>query len=103
MKWWKLLRANGGRFEINQLLVADHTALVADTEEKLAEYEKEAGAFGDHGQRVWQSTRKKKIGSIYYEVHDVCKCGSNGCERKWIVLSTRVRKWQRMEDVTRMW
>ena len=31
----KLLSANGGRFEINQLLFADDTALVADSEEKL--------------------------------------------------------------------
>ena len=30
-----LLCSNGGRFEINQLLFADHTALVADSEEKL--------------------------------------------------------------------
>ena len=35
---WKvleLLSANGGRFEINQLLFADDTSLVADSEEKL--------------------------------------------------------------------
>ena len=35
---WKgleLLSADGGRFEINQLLFADDTALVADSEEKL--------------------------------------------------------------------
>ena len=35
---WKgleLLSANGGRFEINQLLFADDTAPVADSEEKL--------------------------------------------------------------------
>ena len=35
---WKgleLLSANGGRFEINQLLFADDTALVADSEDKL--------------------------------------------------------------------
>ena len=31
----ELLSANGGRFEINQLLFVDDTALVADTEEKL--------------------------------------------------------------------
>ena len=31
----ELLRANGGRFEINQLLFADDAALVADSEEKL--------------------------------------------------------------------
>ena len=30
-----LLSANGGRFEINQLLFEDDTALVDDTEEKL--------------------------------------------------------------------
>ena len=30
-----LLSANGGTFEINQLLFADDTALVADSEEKL--------------------------------------------------------------------
>ena len=31
----ELRSVNGGRFEINQLLYADHTALVADSEEKL--------------------------------------------------------------------
>ena len=34
-KGMDLLSANGGRFEINQLLFADDTALVADSEEKL--------------------------------------------------------------------
>ena len=34
-KGLELLNANGGRFEINQLLLADDTALVADSEEKL--------------------------------------------------------------------
>ena len=31
----ELLSANGGRFEINQLLFADETELVSDSEEKL--------------------------------------------------------------------
>ena len=31
----ELLSVSGGRFEINQLLFADDTALVADSEEKL--------------------------------------------------------------------
>ena len=31
----ELLNANGGRFEINQQLFADDTALVADSEDKL--------------------------------------------------------------------
>ena len=34
-KGLKLLSANGGRFEINQLLFADNSAQVADSEEKL--------------------------------------------------------------------
>ena len=34
-KGLELLSANGGRFEINQLLFADDTAQVADSEEKL--------------------------------------------------------------------
>ena len=34
-KGLELLSANGGRFEINQLLLADDAALVADSEEKL--------------------------------------------------------------------
>ena len=37
-KWLKLLSANGDRFEINQLLFADDTALVADSEEKLGDW-----------------------------------------------------------------
>ena len=38
----ELLRANGGRFEINQLLFADDTALVADSE-KLSRLVSEFG------------------------------------------------------------
>ena len=34
-KGLELLSANGDRFEINQLLFADDTALVADSEDKL--------------------------------------------------------------------
>ena len=43
----ELLSANGGRFEINQLLFADDTALVADSEEKLCRLVSEFG-------RVWE-------------------------------------------------
>ena len=40
----ELLSANGGRFEINQLLLfADDTALVADSEEKLCRLVSEFG------------------------------------------------------------
>ena len=37
------LSANSGRFEINQLLFADDTALVADSEEKLCRLVSEFG------------------------------------------------------------
>ena len=39
----KLLSVNGLRFEINQLLFADDTALVADSEEKLCTLVSEYG------------------------------------------------------------
>ena len=42
-KGLKLLNANGGRFEINQLLFTDDTALVADSEEKLCRLVSEFG------------------------------------------------------------
>ena len=42
-KGLELLSANGGRFEINQLLFADDTALVADSEENLCRLVSELG------------------------------------------------------------
>ena len=42
-KGLEVLSANGGRFEINQLLFADDTALVADSEEKLCRLVSEFG------------------------------------------------------------
>ena len=42
-KGLELLNENGGRFEINQLLLADDTALVADSEEKLCRLVSEFG------------------------------------------------------------
>ena len=39
----ELLSVNGGRFEINQLLFTDDTALVADSEEKLCRLVSEFG------------------------------------------------------------
>ena len=42
-KGLELLSVNGGRFEINQLLFADDTALVADSEEKLCRLVNEFG------------------------------------------------------------
>ena len=42
-KGLELLSANGGRFELNQLLCADDTAPVADSEKKLCRL---VGEFG---------------------------------------------------------
>ena len=42
-KGLELLSVNVGRFEINQLLLADDTALVADSEEKLCRLVSEFG------------------------------------------------------------
>ena len=42
-KGLELLSANGGRFEINQLLFADDTAILADSEEKLCRLVNEFG------------------------------------------------------------
>ena len=42
-KGLKLLSANCGRFEINQLLFADDTAQVADSEDKLCRFVSEFG------------------------------------------------------------
>ena len=42
-KGLELVSANGGRFEINQLLFADDTALVADSEERLCRLVSEFG------------------------------------------------------------
>ena len=42
-KGLELLSVNGGRFEVNQMLFADETALVADSEEKLCRLVSELG------------------------------------------------------------
>ena len=42
-KGLELPSVNGGRFEINQLLFANDTALVADSEEKLCRLVSECG------------------------------------------------------------
>ena len=64
-KGLELLSANGGRFEINQLLFADDTALVAASEEKLCRLVSEFG-------RVCER-RKLRV--------NVCKSKVMGCSR----------------------
>ena len=61
----ELLRANGGRFEINQLLFADDTAQMADSEEKLCRLVSEFG-------RVCERRKfRVNVGKSSYEVLQV--------------------------------
>ena len=58
-----LLSANGGMFEINQLLFAVETALVADSEEKLCRLVSEFG-------RVWERIKlRMNVGKIIPQRH----------------------------------
>ena len=56
---------NGGRFEINQLLFADDTALVADTEEKLCRLVSEFGRVCERKLRVNVGKSKVMRCSMY--------------------------------------
>ena len=73
-KGFELLSANGGRFEINQLLFADYTALVADSEEKLL------CEFG----RVWER-RKLRVNVGKSKVMRCSRFG-NG-DRMYVILN----------------
>ena len=55
----ELLSANGGRFEINQLLFADDAALVADSEEKLDRLVSEFGRVCER--RKFKVNGKSKV------------------------------------------
>ena len=73
----ELLSANGGRFEINQLLFADDTALVADSEAKLCSLVSEFG-------RVWER-RKLKVNVGKSKVMRCSRCGNGG--RMHVILN----------------
>ena len=100
----ELLSVNGGRFEINQLLFADDTALVADSEEKLCRLVSEFG-------RVCEIIKLR----VNVGKSKVMRCSRYGnMDRMHVILSgepleevdflsTWGRMWQPMEDVTGMW
>ena len=69
-KGLELLSANGGRFEINQLLFADDTSLVADSEEKLCRLVSEFG-------RVFQR-RKLRVNIGESKVMRCSRYGNGG-------------------------
>ena len=58
-----MLSANGARFEINQLLFADDTALVADTEEKLCRLVSEVGRVCERRKLVNVGMRCSRYGN----------------------------------------
>ena len=105
-KWLELLSANGGRFEINQLLFADDTALPADSEEKLCRL---VSQFG----RVCER-RKLRVNVGKSKVMRCSRYGNGG--RTHVILNgeqleevdcfaasgNSCRKWQLMEDVKRI-
>ena len=59
-KGLELLSANGGRFEINQLLFADDTALVAHSWEKLCRLVSEFGRVSKR-RKLRVNVRKSKV------------------------------------------
>ena len=66
-KWLELLSTNGGRFEINQPLFADDTALVANSEEKLCRLVSEFGTVCE------RRKFRENVGKSSYEVLEVWK------------------------------
>ena len=100
----ELLSANGGRFEINQLLFSDHTALVADSEEKLCRLVSEFDRVCERRKFRVNVGKSKVIRCSRYGNGDRMHVILNGEPlEEVIVLSTWGRKWQPMEDVKGMW
>ena len=62
-KGLELLIANGGRFEINHLLLADDTALVADSEEKLCRLVSEFGRVCER-RKLRVNVGKSKVNEV---------------------------------------
>ena len=75
-KGLELLSANGGRFDINQLLFADDTALVADSEEKLCRLVNEFGRVCERRKMRVNVGKSKVMRCSRYGN------GSNACDTK---------------------
>ena len=98
-----MLSANAGRFEINQLLFAHNTALVADSEEKLCRLVTEFV-------RVYERT-KLRVNVGKSKVMRCSRIGNGGqmhvtplnSEPLDEVDCTLGRKWQLMDDVKGTW
>ena len=69
-KGLELLSANGGRFEINQLLFADDRVLVADSEEKLCRLVSEFGRVCER--RKLRVSENDEVVQVSYWGPDAC-------------------------------
>ena len=100
-KGLELLSSNGGTFEINQLLFADNTALVANSEEKLCRLVSEFGRVCERRKLRVNIDESKVMRCSWYGNGGRMHVILNGEPlNKWIVLSQGGLKWQLMEDVT---
>ena len=101
-KGLELLSANCGRFEINQLLFADDTALVADSEEKLCRLVSECGRVCER-RKLRVNVGKSKV----------MRCSRHGKgDRMHVILNREPLasgfnylwcKWHQMENLIGMW
>ena len=103
-KGLELLSANGGRFDINQLLFADDTVLVADLEEKLGRLVSEFGRVGDRRKLRVNVGNSKIMRCSRYGNGDRMHVILNGLPLEEVYcLKYLGRKWQPKEDVKGMW
>ena len=99
----ELLSANGGRFEINQLLFADDTALVADSEEKLCILVSEFGRVCER-RKLRVNVGKSKVMSPGMVMGIGMHVILNGEPLEEVDCFKYLgRNWQPMGDVKGMW
>ena len=98
----KGLSVSGGRYEINQLLFADDTALAANSEEKLCRLGTEFGSVCDRRKLRVNVGKSKVMRCWRYGNEGRMHVRRNGkivnSSMMRIVLCTWDRKWQLMED-----
>ena len=100
----KLLSANGGRFEIYQLLFEGDTALVADSEEKLCRLVSEFGRVCERRKLRVNVGKSKVMRCSMYGNGDQMHVILNGEPLEEVdCFKYLSRKWQPMEDVKLMW
>ena len=100
----ELLSANGGRFEINQLLFADDTVLVADSECKLCRLVREFGRVCERRKLRVNGGKSKVMRFSMYgngdRIHVILNCEPLEEVDCFMYLGSQVAA---MEDVKVMW